>query len=98
MSSHGERFVPGKAYFIVVYDDENLSVPIVQTLIFVERNVRYNGIKCLRFRERHADGEEKGFFVDEEHADHLVHDLPGLIKQLNACLDGRIRHTPPQAL
>ena len=93
-----DRFVPGQAYFIVVYNDESLSIPIIQTLIFVKRSVRDNGIKCLRFRELHAQGEETGFFVDEEHADHLVLDHVGLLKQLQASFDGRILHTPPKDL
>lgn len=63
---------------------------MVQTPIFCKRRVRDNGIKCLRFRELHTQSEETGFFVDEEHADHLVLDQVGLLKQLHASLDGKI--------
>ena len=98
MSEQADRFVQGRAYFIVVYNDENLSIPIVQTLIFVKRSVRDNGIKCLRFRELHAQGKETGFYVDEEHADHLVLDHIGLLKYLQASLDGKILNTPPSDL
>ena len=61
--------------------------------IFVERSVRDNGTKCFCFRELHAQSEETGFFVDEEHVDHLVHDHLGLLKQLQVSLDGRILNT-----
>lgn len=92
------RFVSGQPYFIVMFDDENLTVPIVQTLLYVESEKRDDGSEFFLFRELLPSGEESKFFVDQEHADDLVLDQAGLLKKLKHCFDGKLATTPPWEL
>lgn len=75
-----DRFIRGSVYFIVLYSDGALTVPIIQTLIFIEKRER-ESIEYL-FREVGARGEEIQFAVKEDHVDELVVDLKGLIERL----------------
>jgi len=82
-----ERFVPGNVYFIVLYMDEALSVPVIQTLIFMEQHKRHDGRAEYRFEEIKPHDESTHFAVQEEDVDQLVVDRFGLMKRLQALDD-----------
>ena len=76
------RFIIGKVYFIVLYADEALAIPVVQTLIFLEDRRREDGGAEYRFREIKPHEEESLFTVQEECLDELIVDRIGLIERL----------------
>jgi hypothetical protein len=78
------RFTPGFAYFILLYQDAALTVPVVQTLIFCEDRSRGDGHIEHVFREIKTRGEEAPFVVHENHAEDLVLDLRGLVQRLGS--------------
>lgn len=90
-----EKLVPGQTYFIVVFNDGDLKVPLVQTLIYVKDGRRGDGSECHLFRELSAHGEESEFFVDKKDAKRLLLDQSGLLAKLKSCFDGKLA-TPPR--
>jgi hypothetical protein len=90
-----EKLVPGHTYFVVMFNDEDLMVPVVQTLVFVEDGRRADGSEFFLFRELSAHGKESKFLVDKKDAKHLVLDQTGLLKKLKGCFDGKLATTPP---
>lgn len=73
--------VKGSAYFILLYADECLSVPVIQTLIFREKCQRGNKAE-FHFMEVKSDNEGSLFVVEGEHLEELVVDLSGLVERL----------------
>ncbi len=74
--------VAGNAYFILLYADESLDVPVIQTLIFRKKHQRGNSTE-FHFSEVTSDGDNSPFVVEGRHLEELVVDLPGLIERLN---------------
>lgn len=95
MSAQLPHFITGNAYFIVTFGDENLTVPIVQTLIFEEQQKRTDGTAYFLFKELRAMEEDSRIFLDEEDASALVLDRKGLIARLKKCFSGQLPYTPP---
>lgn len=85
-----ERLVPGNSYFIVMFHDEDLRIPVVQTLIFVKMEKRANGSEFLLFRQIPPQGDESKFVVEKEHAERLLLDQRGLIEKLQKSFDGKL--------
>jgi len=81
----GDRLVPKQVYFIVMHADEKLTVPVVQTLIYIGTQHRSDGGVEYRFQEIKTDDEPSLFVVQEEHVDQLVVDRDGLIDCLSGC-------------
>ena len=94
MNKQVDRFQPECAYFIVIFADEALSIPIVQTLVFDSAGERTNGIKYFLFRELLSDGQEQNFVVDEDQADEIVLDQVGLLEKLKNCFGGNLSFSP----
>jgi hypothetical protein len=90
-----EKLVSGQTYFIVVFNDGDLKMPLVQTLIYVKDGRRGDGSECHLFRELSAHGEEAEFFVDKKDAKRLLLDQSGLLAKLKSCFDGTLS-TPPR--
>jgi len=79
----GERkFIRGLPYFILMYRDDMLTVPIIQTLLFINEMVGEDEKVEYLFQEIGARGNETPFVVKEEHIDELVVDLYSLIECL----------------
>lgn len=89
-----EKLTPGQMYFIVMFEDEDLKVPLVQTLIFVENRRRDDGSEFFLFRDLSARGEESKFMVDKKDAERLLLDQDGLLTKLKKCFDGTIGRLP----
>lgn len=89
-----EKLAPGQTYFVVVFNDGDLKVPLVQTLIYVKDGRRSDGSECHLFRELSAQGEESEFFVDKKDAKHLLLDQNGLLAKLKKCFDGELATGP----
>ncbi len=89
-----DRFVQGQTYFIVMFDDKELTVPIVQTLTYLKRGERSNGTKYYLFKELGRATKKANFLVDEKNADDLVLDQAGLIQQLKDCFAGKLATSP----
>jgi len=98
VNSKTDRFITGQIYFIVMFDDENLTVPIVQTLRFVKKGERRNGSKYYLFKQLGCDAKRRDFLVDEKDAEHLVVDHPGLIRELRDCFSGRLSTSPKKSI
>lgn len=81
-SSLTPNLVPGNTYFIVMYEDEQLTIPVVQTLVFTEKGKLDDGSPCFFFLELRSGGEKSKFFVHEQNAKDLLLDLPGVIERL----------------
>lgn len=76
--------IDGKVCFIVMFDDVELSVPVVQTLIYESRTTLSNGTHLYIFRELKPNGEISKFSVADEHADELLLDGRDLVAKLSA--------------
>jgi hypothetical protein len=85
-----ERFIPGHPYFIVMFHDEDLKIPVVQTLIFSKVGKRDNGTEFLLFRQIPPQGEESKFIVEKEHVERLLLDQNGLMDKLQKTFDGKL--------
>lgn len=85
-----ERFESGQTYFIVMFHDEDLKTPVVQTLIFEKIGKRENGREFLLFRQIPPQGKESKFIVEEEHVEQLLLDKEGLLGKLKRCFDGKL--------
>ena len=81
------RFAPNATYFVVMFEDEELTVPIVQTLLYLEQGKLDNGTECYFFQDL---GRNEKCFVRREDADHLVLDGAGLIQKLKDAFDGKL--------
>jgi hypothetical protein len=86
----GIRFRLGQVYFIVMYDDERLAVPVVQTLVYLGEGRSRDGRLEFRFKEIKPTKEPSLFVVDQEHADDLVVDQDGLIERLRNVPDRNV--------
>lgn len=88
---------PDRAYFIVMFNDEDLCIPVVQTLIFVGESKRSDGTEIFLFREIRSDGTEPRFFVNKQDADQLLLDEAGLVAKLSKCFRGKLSDPPEPA-
>jgi hypothetical protein len=93
------EFSPGQLYFMVQYIDPDLLVPVVQSVIFIGKNVDGEGEDLWYFQdvESHSTlGEypnaEVGpgdiFVLPEEGLSSIVV-LDAVVKDLSECLDRR---------
>ncbi len=94
MNSSSDRLIRGQAYFIVLFDDENLTVPLIQTLIYDQYAKRSDGTGCFLFKELHVGGKQSDFFVGETDLDHLVLDRAALLRKLKDSFDGKLLTAP----
>jgi len=89
-----EKLVAGQTYFIVVFNDEDLKVPVVQTLVYVEDGRRGDGSEFHLFRELSAQGKESKYVVDKKDAKRMLLDQKGLLAKLKSCFDGKLATSP----
>lgn len=89
--------VHGRAYFIVMFNDDDLRIPVVQTLIYMEESKRNDGTEIFLFRELRSDGTEPKFFVNTQDVDQLLLDEAGLIEKLRKCFEGKLSEPPETA-
>lgn len=88
MSDQLAEMIEGRTYFIVMFDDEDLRIPVVQTLIFLHEGKRADGSEYYLFREVGKDDEEARFFVNREDAASLLLNETMLLTKLRKCFDG----------
>lgn len=74
----------GSTYFILLFEDEALTVPLIQTLIYVGPRKSDAGIDGHLFDYLKPDDEASGFFVEAIRLEELVTDREGLIRRLQA--------------
>lgn len=77
------KIIVGGIYFELMYEDENLSIPVIKTLIFEKFAVRSGGARCLIFKEI-SDHDVPKFYIDEGLVDSLLFDLDGLVAELQS--------------
>lgn len=77
-----QKISKGSVRFILLYEDENLTVPIIQTVIFLEERQDTSGALRYLFKEIGPRNEEHLFEVADEHFDDLVIDRVELSKRL----------------
>jgi len=78
------ELVQESTYFILLFEDEALTVPLIQTLIYVGPRKSDAGIDGHLFDYLKPDDEVSGFFVEAIHLEELVTDREGLIRKLQA--------------
>ncbi len=86
MARYCERFIPGQTYFIVMFQDEAMTVPVVQTLTYERASPQDGDVKNFLFREVPIDGEGSIVAINKEHAEHLILDKEELLTKLTSCL------------
>lgn len=67
----------------MLFADDNLSIPTIQTLIFKEKRKRDNGKTRFVFMDISKGNDENLFFVEEEHFEDLVLDTSQLASKLD---------------
>ena len=90
-----ERFTPGQVYFIVMFHDEDLKIPVVQTLIFDKIGKRENGGEVLLFRQIPPQSDGLKFIVEMEHVEQLLLDENGLLDKLKRSFAGELASGTP---
>ena len=80
-----KNLVVGGVYFIVMYEDDDLCIPAIQTLIYVESMIRPTGGLTHFFRDISANKNAQRFHVHEEQVDDLLLDWQGLMETLGDC-------------
>ena len=83
-------FTPGKLYFLIKFQDKELTVPVVRTLRFVERKNPHKGEDMLVFDELTDDGDAEKLALRESDADHLAIDSDELMRRLGRCFQGTL--------
>ncbi|WP_257384917.1 hypothetical protein [Tahibacter caeni] len=84
----------GETYFVVMFDDEQLSIPIIQTLRYVGEHLRERDSQRAYFVQLGHAGNETPFFVRKEDVSDLVLDKPQLLRFLELSFSGRLSHPP----
>lgn len=90
MSTILDSLVAGRVYFIVMFEDAQLTIPVIQTLIYEGEMFREDGSKYLAFQELKPNGERSNFIVDTSHREDLVLTADGLIETLRTAFSGRL--------
>jgi hypothetical protein len=85
-----KQLVPGKCYYLVVFEDEWLTEPIIQTLRYKSRLTRRDGTTCHLFEELGTEHTSGDFGVDEADLPHLVLDEDGLLEKLHRAFAGTL--------
>ena len=66
------ELTPGKPYFVLVYADSRLTIPIIQTLVYERHDEGLDGRVKSVFREYTARGQEDAIVIDFEHVADLL--------------------------
>jgi len=73
----------GGVYFSLLFDDDELSIPIIQTLVFIEEREGENGLRRYIFKNICADGESKLLWMDDDGLSELLLDKGELLRKLS---------------
>ena len=76
-----KRLKPGKVYFILLFADDGLKVPHIQTLIFQRSGVLADGTPA-HFFDLVTDEDSRSFFVREQDAEDLLLEPAELLQRL----------------
>ena len=85
----------GDIRFIVLFEDADLTVPIVQTLRFLQATHSDSGEPLLIFTQIHSATRREKFFVRERDFEELVVDSQGLLGVLQRSFDGLVAKSTP---
>ena len=88
-------FLCGEPYFIVLFDDEEMKVPLIQTVLFVEAAKSDDGREGFLFQLLSPTGDAERMFLDKETALHLVRGRDRFMETLRRSFDGTIGVSPP---
>ena len=88
------KLVPNETYFMVVFEDEGLTLPIIQTLQFVGERTREDGSRYYLFTELHSDADPTSTIIDVSDAGAVILDRNGLIDKLSRCFAGELSKPP----
>jgi hypothetical protein len=83
-------FVLGKPYFLIKFLDRDLTLPIVQTLLWVETVSNSSGDATILFDQLLDDGTSEKLALQEPVARHLVVDSEELLARLSRCFAGTL--------
>jgi hypothetical protein len=93
-----EKFRTDKPYFFVVYRDEKLTVPVINTLYFKEVANHDDGTRGYIFRKLIAfENDPEEIFIDAESAKDDVLDFNELLIELGASNAGSLATDPTSA-
>jgi len=71
-------------YFIILFSDKDMDIPVIQTLVYQEKKVAEDGSSFLYlFNEIKPHDDESMFFVQEDDIEKLVVDKKGLVEKLS---------------
>lgn len=97
----GIPFIKGHLYFMYAYDDENLRVPSIESLVFVGKNLEKGEDETWYFQDALSyellgsypeftkNVNKKGNVTIHTFSDvdvHRIKDLKGLMEELKECL------------
>jgi len=73
-----------------MFDDQSLTVPVIQTLVYEGEATRENGSHFRLFRELKSSGETAKVGVDEEHLEELLLNDSELLSILSVAFGKKI--------
>lgn len=82
---NSRHLAKGDVRFILLFADKDLTIPVIQTLIY-ERSENTNGTSSRYFFRDVSSENNEPFFVNEDDFDDLILDICGLYKKIGQIL------------
>ena len=95
MGTFESRYKQDAIYFLILFLDPDLHVPIVRTLRFVGATRRKDGSAALMFRDVDPQGKKAKIIFGESEAAEVVLGPAGLMARLTLCFAGTLATSRP---
>jgi hypothetical protein len=89
-------YVQSEPYFLVKFEDQDLKLPVIETLMFEKETIAADGIPRLMFRSL-SNPEDLKIALAADDAEHLVSTSSELLEKLAKSFAGTlplVRHRP----
>jgi hypothetical protein len=95
MKASRARYQQDTIYFLVLFADADLRVPIIRTLQFIGSDHRRDGTTALLFRELDPQGKAEKMAFGEAEAPDVVLTGKELLARLEQCFAGTLATSRP---
>jgi hypothetical protein len=95
MSTEQDRYQIDAIYFLVLFCDSDLRVPIIRTLRYVGNHRRKDDTTALLFLDVDPQGSSDNIIFDESKAADVVLNAAELLGRLEQCFAGTLASTRP---
>lgn len=82
-------YVKSEPYFLVKFEDRDLTVPVIETLMFEEESNAADGSSRLLFRSL-SNPDDLRISLAPTDAEHLISTAPELLEKLTSAFRGTL--------